>query len=67
MWMRSEAVLRTPAAIESSATIRPTPMATPAAVSAVRAGLRQRFFQTKPAHVTPSIFAQVLSDRGHFP
>src|SRR6266511_2103851 len=49
--MRSLAVRWTPAAIESSATIRPTPMATPAEVSAVRPRRRMRFFQTRPTQV----------------
>src|SRR6476659_7409250 len=51
-WIRSFAVLWTPAAIDSSATMSPTPMATPAAVSAVRPGRRMRFFQISPSHVT---------------
>src|SRR5688572_437392 len=56
MWIRSSAVLRTPAAIDSRATISPTPIAIPAAVSVVLAGRRQRFRQTKPAQVMAPIF-----------
>jgi ATP-binding protein involved in chromosome partitioning len=51
--------LRTPAVTERSATIRPTPIATPAAVSAVRTGRRSRFFQTSSAHVIASILASL--------
>src|SRR6266511_4698212 len=50
--MRSLAVRWTPAAIESSATIRPTPIATPAEVRAVRPRRRRRFFQIRPGQVT---------------
>src|SRR5207245_11796570 len=50
-WTRSPAVLRTPAAIDSSATISATPIATPADVSAVRALRRIRFRQTSPGQV----------------
>ena len=53
-WIRSPAVRCTPAAIESSATISATPIATPAAVSAVaRPRRRSRFFgRTRPGQVT---------------
>src|SRR5207302_1364020 len=51
-WIRSFAVRRTPAASERSATISPTPIATPAAVSALRAGRRSRFRRTKWPRVT---------------
>ena len=51
-WIRSSAVLCTPAAIERSATISPTPIATPAEVRAVRPRRRRRFFQISPGHVT---------------
>ena len=47
----------TPAVIESSATISPTPIATPATVSAVRALRRIRFFRTSPAQVTAPILS----------
>src|SRR5919197_4595538 len=50
--MSSSAVFLTPDASDSSATIRPTPRATPAAVSAVRAGRRSRFRQTSATQVT---------------
>src|SRR4029450_3420045 len=56
MWMRSPAVLRTPAAIDSNATISATPIETPAAVRPVRARRGMRFRQTKPAQVTAHIF-----------
>ena len=52
-WIRSAAVRRTPAAIESSATISATPIATPAAVSPVRTDRRIRFRQTSPARSRP--------------
>src|SRR5207302_4847651 len=45
-------VFFTPAESESNATISPTPSATPAAVSAVRAGRRRRFRQTRETQVT---------------
>ena len=51
MWIRSPAVCSAPAEIESSATIRPTPIATPAEVSSVRIGRRRRFFRTSPIQV----------------
>ena len=51
-WIRSAAVRRTPAAIESSATISATPIATPAAVSPVRTDRRIRFRHTSPGQVT---------------
>src|SRR5262245_30443359 len=54
-WIRSPAVRRTPAAIESSATMSATPIATPADVSAVRTGRRIRFRQTSPGQVTTDI------------
>ena len=40
-------------------------MATPAAVRAVRAGRRQRFLQTKPAHVMAPIFCH--AERRRYP
>src|SRR6266542_2960684 len=51
-WITSSAVFFTPVDSESSATIRPTPRATPAAVSAVRAGRRSRLRQTRETQVT---------------
>src|SRR6266542_5852993 len=51
-WINSAAVFFTPVESESSATIRPTPRATPAAVSAVRAGRRSRLRQTRETQVT---------------
>src|SRR5262249_43770123 len=51
-WISSSAVFFTPAESESSATIKPTPSATPAAVRAVRAGRRSRFRQTRETQVT---------------
>ena len=54
-WIRSLAVRRTPAAIESSATISATPIATPAAVRPVRTARRMRFRQTSPGQVTVPI------------
>src|SRR5436190_1691528 len=62
-WIRSAAVRFAPAAIESSATISPTPSATPAAVSSVRTGLRRRFFRTRPNQVmTRAPYSRVRSD-----
>src|SRR5919197_4466798 len=55
--MSSSAVFLTPDASERSATIRPSPSATPAAVSAVRAGRRSRFRQTSDTQVTNSHIA----------
>src|SRR5664280_1197268 len=57
------AVLRTPAVIESNATISPTPIATPAAVSAVRIGRRRRFFQINFPQVTRRILPLCLPSR----
>ena len=51
-WISSPAVFSTPAESESSATISPTPSETPAVVSAVRAGLRSKFRQTRETQVT---------------
>src|SRR5438093_3898455 len=51
-WISSSAVFFTPVESESSATIKPTPSATPAAVRAVRAGRRSRFRQTRETQVT---------------
>src|SRR5437667_4437398 len=62
-WISSPAVLFTPAESESSATISPTPSETPAVVSAVRAGLRSRFRQTKETQVTKPDIA--TSDERH--
>src|SRR5438045_292202 len=58
------AVRWTPAAIDSSATISPTPIATPAEVSAVRPFRRMRFFQTSPGQVTCGIVAARLGPMG---
>ena len=66
-WMRSFAVLRTPAVMESRATIRPTPIETPNAVRIVRAGRRMRFFQTSPAQVTGVIFEPGVAQRKRQP
>ena len=54
-WISWLAVFFTPAVIESSATISPTPIATPATVSAVRAFRRSRFLSTSPPQVTRRI------------
>ena len=56
-WINCFAVSWTPAVIESSATISPTPIATPATVSAVRAFLRIRFLSTRPDQVTGAILS----------
>ena len=48
--------------IESSATISPTPSATPAEVSSVRAGRRSRFFQTRPTQVTSLTLSRLGSE-----
>src|SRR6266540_1815857 len=56
-WISSSALFFTPVASERSATIRPTPRATPVAVSAVRAGRRSRFRQTSDTQVTNSHIA----------
>ncbi len=61
MWIRSPAVCSAPAEIESSATISPTPMATPADVSSVRIGRRIRFFRTSPIQVMPLTLSPVRS------
>src|SRR5579864_4083100 len=53
--MRSPAVRWTPFVIASSATIRPTPSPTPAAVKSVRAGRRSRFFRMRLAQVMQEI------------
>src|SRR5262249_17050736 len=55
-WIRSAAVARTPAAIDSSATISATPIATPAAVGGVCTDRRMGFGQTGPGQVMPLDF-----------
>src|SRR5256885_14588808 len=62
-WISSPAVLSTPAESESNATISPTPNETPAVVSAVRAGLRSKFRQTRETQVTKPDTAK--SDERH--
>src|SRR2546423_10158141 len=66
MCCRSPAVRCTPFVMASSATIRPTPIPTPTAVSTVLAGRRKRFFQISDAQVTAelgSCLAAVLRQR----